>query len=173
MVLLLLEQGVAFGLQAGAMQARAEAGGTTDLPGVDAALRDLIASADPGIFPEPASLKGTANSISLLTTIPGPDGVRQRVDAVVFASDGRLKLRWTRHRHVAWLGPVPPAQDMTLLDGVRALVVDYAAPGHADWQPGWMAETLPALVRLRIGLASPAGHWPPIVAAPKLATLGQ
>ena len=173
LLIVLLDQGVAFGLRASAMQVRAEADGTADLPTVDTLLRSLVADADPGIFPEPASLKGTATTLSLLTAMTGADGRRERVDAVLFASGGQLRLRWTPHRHIASFDSGPPAQETTLLDGVSALRIDYAAPSHADWQPSWSGEALPALVRLRITFASAARHWPPIVAAPKLEALGQ
>lgn len=173
LLLVLLNQGVAFGLRASAMQVRAETDGTADLPTVDTVLRSLIAEADPGIFPEPASLKGTATTLSLLTAMTGADGTRERIDAVLFASGGQLRLRWTPHRHIARFDPAPPAQETTLLDGVSALRIDYVASGHAAWQSGWNGEALPALVRLRITFATAARHWPPIVAAPKLETLGQ
>ena len=173
LLLVALNHGVAFGLRASAMQVRAEADGTADLPAVDTVLRSLIAEADPGIFPEPASLKGTATTLSLLTAVTGPGGIRERVDAMLFASGGQLRLRWTPHRHVTRFDPPPLPQETTLLDGVSALHIDYAAPGHADWEPSWSGEALPALVRLQIVFATAARHWPPIVAAPKLETLGQ
>lgn len=173
MLLVLLNQGVAFGLRAAAMQRRADAGAAADMPAVDAALRRMIAAADPGIFPEPASLKGTARSLSLITEMPGPDGMRQRVDATVFASGGQLRLRWRPHRHVTWFANQPAAQEMTLLDGVSGLQFAFAAPGNAEWRASWTADTLPALVRVQITFERPKQHWPPILAAPLLEPLGQ
>jgi prepilin-type N-terminal cleavage/methylation domain-containing protein len=171
-VIVLMNQGVAFGLRATFMQDRVtERQG--DLDAVDRALRQLIGRADPGIFPEPATLRGSANAVTMVTELPAPPGEqRQRVAATVRAERGQLLLRWTPERHVARFGPAPRPQELVLLSGVSALQLAYFGGGSA-WAPSWTGDALPALVRIRIVFASPSRHWPPIVTAPRREALQQ
>lgn len=164
MLLVLLNQGVDFGLHATALQAHRQAR-SADLPAVDAALRRLIANADPGIYPEPSPFEGTGTSLVLLTLVPGPDGVPQPTDATLLVAAGQLRLRWTRHRHVERFGPAPPAQTLVLLDGVTAIQFDYFDRAKAVWQSVWQGDALPALVRLRLVFAQSDRHWPPLIVA--------
>ena len=165
-LIVLLNQGFGFGLRATAMQAGVkEKQGDLDM--VDRALRRLIARADPGQFPEPATLRGAASSVSLTTDLPvTTDGAPQRVAATLMAVDGQLRLRWTRLRHVESFGPAPPVQDTLVLDGVSALQLAYFPVGGSAWTSSWTADKLPALVRIQIAFAKPGRHWPPIITAP-------
>ncbi len=171
MLIVLLNQGVAFGLRATSMQNRTDER-QGDLETVDRAMRQLVGHADPGIFPEPASLRGTAGTLSLVTELPNPvDGQRERVEASIGLSGGQLRLHWRPRRHVAAFGPEPPARDLVLLTGVSAVRFAYASA--QGWASGWTGERLPALVRMTLEFSDKARHWPPIIAAPMREALEQ
>lgn len=163
MLLVLLNQGVGFGFRAAAMQTCEDAR-QGDLEAVDHALRGIIERADPGIYPEPATLKGGATTVQMITDIPSPAGGTQRVEAALLLVGDQLRLRWTERLHVIPIGPPPRPQELTLLSGVRALAIDYF--GLNGWQPGWTAQTLPALVRLKLVFRDEKRVWPTIIAAP-------
>ncbi len=164
-VLALLGQGVQFGLRATRLQAEAQDRGG-ELPAVDRALRRMVALADPGTYPEPATLHGTAQRLSLTTELPlRGDGQAQRADVTLSAEAGRLLLRWTPHRHAELYGGTPEVQEMVMLDGVERLELAYWASGA--WVPAWSADKLPALVRIRIVFPGATGRrWPPLLVEP-------
>lgn len=161
MLLVLLNQGVAFGLKAATLQTMQDTR-QGDLVAVDRALRRMLVQAAPAAPNAPANLLGTPTRLELVTDLPGPDGDR-RVDAAIFVQGTQLRLRWKPHRHVTNPAPVPP-QDTILLDGVTGLAADYF--GASGWQGAWTKPTLPALIRLRLVFADPKRHWPPLIAAP-------
>ena len=68
-VLVLLNQGMAFALRATELQAGIKER-RGDLETVDPTLRRLVALADPGLYPEPASLRGRATAMSMMTDLP-------------------------------------------------------------------------------------------------------
>jgi len=167
-LLTLLTQGVQFGLRAVQLQAgvRDRKG---DLEVVDHALRRMITLADPGVYPEPATLRGTAQTMSFITELPiFGDGQMLRADVALSTESGRLLLRWTPHRHVEPLGPRPRWQDVVVLDGVQRIEFAYRGPGASSaWASAWNADRLPALVRIRVVFADSAGRrWPPLLVAP-------
>ncbi len=168
LLLVLLTQGVRFGLQATQLQARAmDRNG--DLHAIDRALRRLVAQADPGIYPEPASMRGTSQAVSFVTELPRSlAGAVQRADVVLLAEGGRLLLRWTSHRHVLLTGSAPAWQDTVLLDGVERIELAYQPAGATGtWRPSWTAGKLPSLIRVRIVFGQDGGRrWPPILVAP-------
>lgn len=168
----LLDQGLGFAVRVTAMQGRMS-DGAADLPVVDAALRRLVANADPGVFPEPASMRGTNDTLAMVTQTVGADGVRRPVDAVLSASGGSVRLRLGVHRHVERFGPPAGGEDMVLLGGIDHLLIDYADGRTGAWRSSWAAETLPALVRIRLVFAGGVQRWPPIIIAPRLEALGQ
>ena len=133
-----------------------------DFEPVEQALRHLIERMDPGLFPEPPLVRGTATSFVFTTELPDSGtGGRIAADTRLGWEDGSLVLWWTPHgRGVPFLSPSPP-QRLVLLEQVSGLELAYRArgPGRA-WQNRWAEETLPGLVRLQI----PAR--PPIVARP-------
>lgn len=165
MVLALLTQGVQFGVRATRLQAEAQSR-TGDLPAVDRALRRMVALADPGTYPEPASLRGTSQRLSLTTELPlGGDGQMERADVTLSAEAGRLLLRWAPHRHAELYGAGPELQEMVMLDGVARLELAYWT--SSAWSAAWNADRLPALVRIRIVLSGATGrHWPPLLVEP-------
>lgn len=168
LILALLTQGVRFGLQATQLQAKAmDRNG--DLHAVDRALRRLIAQADPGVYPEPALLRGTAQDVALVTDLPvSVAGQVQRASLVLLAEGGRLLLRWTPHRHALLSGATPAWQDVVMLDGVERIELAYRSAGATGaWRASWNAEKLPVLVRIRIVFGQGSGRrWPPILVAP-------
>ena len=168
MVLTLLSQGVQFGMAATRLQsaARDRAG---DLHAIDRALRRIVALADPGIYPEPPTLRGSAGSLSLLTELPlhGP-GQAQRADAVLSTASGQLLLQWAPHRHADLFGVEPAWQTTVLLNGVERIELSYLSGGaRGRWSSTWAMEKLPALIRIVL-VFSPGSkrRWPPIIAAP-------
>ncbi len=165
MLLVLLNQGVSFGFRAAAMQTREDAR-QGDLAAVDHALRGMLEQADPGIYPEPATLKGTASVVEMITDIPSPAGDgTMRVAAALLVEGDQLRLRWTPRRHVTPIGPAPRPSELTLLSGVRGLGIEYF--GVTGWQDSWTAQTLPALIRLKLSFQDEKRHWPTIIAAPQ------
>ncbi len=164
-VLVLLTQGVQFGLRITRLQAEFK-DRNGDLVVVDHALRRMVALADPGTYPEPASLRGTAQRVAFTTELPlYGDGQTQRADVALSAEAGRLLLRWTPHRHAELYAGEPDTQETVVLDGVERLELAYWSAG--GWAAAWTADKLPVLVRIRI--VFPAGsrrRWPPLIVAP-------
>lgn len=165
MVLALLTQGVQFGVRATRLQAEAQ-NRTGDLPAVDRALRRMVALADPGTYPEPASLRGTSQRLSFTTELPlGGDGQTQRADVTLSAETGRLLLRWTPHRHAELYGAGPEVQETVMLEGVARLELAYWTSNA--WSAAWNADKLPALVQIRIVFSGATQrHWPPLLVGP-------
>ena len=168
LLLTLLVQGVQFGIEATRLHAAArEQNG--DFHAVDRALRRLVALADPGIYPEPATLRGSAESVSFLTELPlHGAGQMQRADVVLSAVAGQLVLRWAPHRHADLFGAAPAWRTTVLFDGVERIELAYqSVGGNRRWSAVWTAEKLPSLIR--IGVVFRPGskrRWPLIVAAP-------
>ena len=164
-LLVLLNQGVQFGLRTLQMQTDFK-DRQGDLETIDRALRQMVALADPGTYPEPASLRGAARVLTFTTELPvGAAGPRRLADVAVSVEAGRLLLRWTPRHHVQPFGAAPVPVETVLLDGVEAVEFTYWRAG--GWVSSWRADKLPALVR--IGLTFPPGsrrRWPPIVVAP-------
>lgn len=75
---------------------------------LDVALRRMIERMDPGVFPDPPQILGTANSLFFTTELPNPDtGGRIAADVRLEAADGSLLLRWTPHGRGVPFGPPP------------------------------------------------------------------
>ncbi len=169
LLFVLLSQGMQFGLHTVQLQA-ATRDREGDIDAVDRVLRRLVGSADPGLYPEPATLQGTATAMSFTTELPlyGAEQV-QPVDVVLSAEGGRLLLRWTPHRHVETFGPPLPPHTNVLLGGVDGLELSYwRQGGSGGWISQWeKEEKLPALVRIRLLFGRHGSrHWPPLIIAP-------
>lgn len=171
-VLVMLTQGVQFGLQAWRAQARAMAE-RGDLDTVDRTLHTLIARMDPGDASGETRIRGDANSLSFTTDLPLATGLhvtRQADVSLVVDGAHRLVLLWLPHFRV-WFGPPRVPERATLLEGVDRLAISYwqpASPGKpGGWLEAWTARDPPALVRIRIIFPprSPR-HWPDLVAQP-------
>ncbi len=167
-ILTLLTQGVQFGLRATQLQTGVR-DRTGDLEVADHALRRMITLADPGVYPEPATLRGTAQAMSFTTELPiYGGGQMQWADVALSAETGHLLLRWTPHRHVEPFGSRPAWQDVVMLERVQRIELAYRAPGASSaWSRTWSADRLPALVRIDVVFADGSGrHWPPLLVAP-------
>lgn len=170
-LILLLNQGVAFGLRANITQQRAETR-HGDLEAVDRAIRQLIAQAYPGTSQESVPFSGTASSLTLVSELPAAsDGRRQPVDARLFVANAALRLRWTPRRHVTLFGPQPAPQELVLLNGVSAL--QFAYFNGANFTTSWSGERLPVLVRVTLRFQDENRKWPPIEVAPAREALDQ
>ena len=163
LIIIMLSNGFLFGLDATRL---ATAERNNDRLAVDAALRHLIEAADPGTYPDPATLRGSADTLWLTTELPdGGSGAPQRADVVLSAAGGRLVLRWRPHRHAEWFGPGPGWSETVLADRVEHVAFVYrGAATDAPWSASWSAGHLPSLVRLAIEPAPGSReHWPPLV----------
>ena len=164
-LLVLLRQGVQFGVRITEMQAEAR-DRQGDLEAIDRALRRMVALADPGTYPEPPTMRGASRLLTFATELPtGGAGSRQNADVAISAEAGRLLLRWTPRRHVKPFGATPAPEEVVLLTGIDR--VEFAYRGEGAWTSSWRADKLPALIR--IAIVFPAGsrrRWPPIVVAP-------
>ncbi len=166
LVLVLLTQGMQFGTRAQDQQSaiRARKG---DLEAVDLALRRMIEAADPGHYPEPATLRGSPQSVSFTTELPLHGATQlQRADVTLSAEAGQLLMRWRPHRHVELFGPAPRAETVVLQDGVERIELGYQVTA-GGWVGTWSADRLPALVRLHLVFDPRSGRqWPTLLATP-------
>lgn len=165
-LLAVLNQGMRFGLQAfGGFQRGSEP--QADMEAVERTLRHMIERMDPGRYPEPPALRGTASDFLFTTELPDPDsGGVMTGDVRLEASGGHLLLFWTPHTHGMQFGAPPPVRRTALLDHVSGLEISYAAKGAAAWRAVWAEPALPGLVRLRIVRDDGIPPWPPIIARP-------
>lgn len=135
---------------------------------VDQALRRMIAQADPGVYPDPATLRGTTDALDMTTELPGSEGgPPQRADAVLSVVNGRLVLRWKLHRHAELFGAGPAWTTAILSEGVGRVEFAYQGGRSSVWAGTWSGDRLPALVRVSIVFVEHSGkRWPPIIVAP-------
>ncbi len=171
LVLVLLGQGVQFGLAAWRSQARiaAERG---DLDTVDRTLRTLVARMDPGGQAAEARVQGDGRSLAFTTDLPlAAVQLATRHADVSLSVDGahRLSLFWVTHFR-NWLGPARVPAQATLAEGVDRLEISYWQPPFGGKPGGWLARwdgrgDPPALIRFRLSFTDPRRHWPDIVTA--------
>jgi general secretion pathway protein J len=144
---------------------------TSELQGIDRALRLLLSGLDPG---RPPMVDGGSDKITLNTRLPSAvAGRRDAVVTLLVTRDHHLALRW--HYPVAAPGLGDPLEsELTLLDGVQSVRFAYhqagAAPGWADsWDPG----PAPDLVRVRLRFVDgDPRDWPDFVIAPVVGVPG-
>ena len=167
-VLVMLGQATQFGMRATAVQA-ADRGRQPDFEAADRVLRNLVAAADPGTYPEPGSLRGTETALAFTTTLPIAGGA-SRADVELLAASGGLSLRWRPHIHAELFGPALAVQARVLFEGVTAVRFAYMGRdvgGKDVWQPVWKGDALPTLVRVSLTFPDGSGRrWPPIIATP-------
>ena len=167
LLLVMLGQGVLVGTRATAVHHRIVQA-QLDIAPVEHALRQMIERMDPGVYPQPPAILGTARALAFTTELPdAATGGMMVADVRLDAAEGSLLLWWTPHgRGVPFAAP-PAPQRTVLLEHVAGLELDYAAKGAgAAWQAGWNPPSLPGLVRMRLVPAQGTRAWPPIIARP-------
>lgn len=171
-LLLALNQGTRFGVQAWTAQARAVAA-TGDLDAVDRTVRGLIERMNPGGVAGLASkVEGDDRRLSFTSLLPEASaGLRTPEADVTLTVDAakRFVLLWKTHYRNA-LADRPPTRT-ELLDRVERLDISYWTTSETGaggrWEAAWSKQELPALVRIRIVFPKgDARAWPDIVAAP-------
>ncbi len=172
LLMVALGGGVDFGLRSWQGQSRV-IDRSADLQSCDAAIRRLVAQADPGLDVPRADLAGDAHRLSLTTRLPDGAGGQRAVNvALGVDATHRLVLTWSPAPSARRLTPAPRAQQDILLNDVARLDVSYEGPG--GWGQEWSGTTLPTLVRLRLEFADGSRRsWPDIVAAPTRETVPQ
>jgi prepilin-type N-terminal cleavage/methylation domain-containing protein len=164
LILVMLGQGIRLGLRGTAAFDR---GVQTqrDMVPVEQALRGMLERADPGVYPNPPLVAGTAHTFVFTTDLPDPaTGATQRADVRLEAAGGQLLLWWTPHSHGLPFGPPPAPEREVLLDGVSRLDIAYAArTAPSAWLTAWTYKVLPGMVRLTIVGATGQEAWPPVV----------
>jgi general secretion pathway protein J len=165
-----LNQGVRYGVRAWELQARL-ANRHVDLDAVDVALRQMLATADPGNGNEGAPFTATQDRLQLVVSLP--DGAAalssRRVNATLLVDAAhRLVLRWRPWLHAEQLAPPAALTETELLRGVSRLDLAFWQR-RGGWVGEWHALNLPALIRIRIVFPpNDPRHWPDLVAAPAL-----
>jgi general secretion pathway protein J len=163
-VVVMLAQGFRFGT---VLLGRA-GGHEGDTLAIERAFDHLVEQADPGVYPQPATLRGTADTLTVTTMLPAGDAALPiRADAVLLALHGRLLLRWRAHAHVEWFGTAPGWSDTVIAEGVdHVRFAYYPRTGGPAWSSAWTDERLPALVRMTLVMAgAKAAQPPPMIAA--------
>lgn len=167
LLLVMLGQGLQAGTRASGIHHRIVQAQLEIVP-VERALRRMIERMDPGVYPEPPAVRGTASALAFTTELPdAATGGTMVADVRLEAAGGLLLLWWTPHgRGVPFAAP-PAPQRTVLLEQVARLELDYAPNGAgAAWQSGWNLPALPGLVRLRLVAAQANRSWPPILVRP-------
>jgi general secretion pathway protein J len=171
LLLVLLTQGVQFGLLAWRSQARLAAA-NGDLNEIDLTLRHLIGAMDPGRGDEDyPTLLAKRDTMTFVTDLPGAEGTNRapHVAAKLFVDPRhRLVLLWQPRPAVGGPNQPPAWQETELLRGIAGIELAIWRP-NGGWSETWQAGDLPAMVRIRLAFAnSAAQHWPDIVIAPRL-----
>jgi prepilin-type N-terminal cleavage/methylation domain-containing protein len=164
LILVMITQGVHVGLR-GADSFYRAVQMQSDMEPVERALRQMIERMDPGMYPDPPQVRGSASAIVFTTELPDPTtGGTLTADVRLQADDGRMVLWWTPHTGgIPFNAPPPPRREI-LLDGVARLDISYAAKGAgAIWLSSWSRPAVPGLVRLRVIPQAGARAWPPII----------
>jgi general secretion pathway protein J len=176
MLLLVLGQGMQFGLQAWRGQTRAAAW-PQEAETLDRTLRRLVTrSLSAEEMQQGLPIQGGPTTLVVIARLPRPQG------GPPMPTEARLQLDGT-HRLMLFLLPrwnvrpvTPPViEPMVLAERVERIEFAYwqeAEGGGGAWLRAWPGPGVPALVRIH--LVFPPGdprHWPDIVAAPAMAPL--
>lgn len=163
-ILVMITQGLHVGLR-GADSFHRAVRMQSDMEPVERALRHMIERMDPGMYPEPPAVRGSASALAFTTELPDPatDGTLT-ADVRLEVDDGRLVLWWTPHtRGIPFNTPPPPRREV-LLEQVARLDLSYAAiMAGSTWLSRWTRPALPGLVRLVVVPAVGGQAWPPII----------
>ena len=169
LLLVILTQGVHFGLLATQSEARI-GGENAGLQEIDVALRHLIEATDPGSDEQDQpSLLGRRNTMTLLTELTGDQRNTGPVEATLFV-DGqhRLMLRWRPLPRASHVERPQPVNETELQCCVSRMELSFWQP-TGGWVGGWQSSDLPAMVRIHLVLSNHRLRaWPDIVIAPRL-----
>jgi hypothetical protein len=167
-VLLMLDQGIRIAVNGTNVFHRAIEM-QSDLDPVERALRRLIERMDPGMYPDPPLVRGTAHAIVFTTELPDQTNVGSvTADVRLEAVGGELTLWWTPHTRGIPFATPPPPHRMVLARYIAGLDIAYAAIGTgATWLSSWTQPAMPGLVRLRLLPAEGAPAWPTVIARPR------
>ena len=137
-----------------------------DIAAAELTLRHMVERMDPGVWPEPPQIRGSATTIAFSTELPDPStGGVIAADVRLEASRDALVLLWTPRGHGVPFGPPPPPHLVSLLGHVARLELAYAPRGAGPvWRDRWTEEALPGLVRIRLIPSKAGAAWPPIIA---------
>jgi prepilin-type N-terminal cleavage/methylation domain-containing protein len=166
LVLLVLTQGVHFGLLATQSEARI-GGENAGLQEVDLTLRHLIEAADPGSDEQDQPpLLGRRNTMTLLTDVPGLTGGTTVEATLLVDNRHRLMLRW--RALPAGDQQERPVNEAELQCCVSRMELSYWQPA-GSWAGLWQSSDLPAMVRIHLVFSNRRLRtWPDIVVAPRL-----
>jgi prepilin-type N-terminal cleavage/methylation domain-containing protein len=167
-VLLMLDQGIRIAVNGtNAFHRAIET--PSDMEPVERALRRMIERMDPGMYPDPPVVRGTAHAIVFTTELPDPaNGGTLTADVRLETANGMLILWWTPHTRGVPFATPPPPHRMELARSVAGLDIAYAAIGTgAAWLSSWTQPAMPGLIRLRLLSADGASFWPTVVARPR------
>ena len=164
---LMLGQGVQVGARATAIYHRIVHAQQEVLP-VETALRHMIERMDPGLYPQPPAIRGSASALAFTSELPDPaTGATMVADIRLQAEGGRLMLWWMPHGRGLPFGAPPAPTGTVLLERVARVEFAYAPKdAGAAWQSDWTSPALPGLVRVRLVPAPGGRAWPPIVVRP-------
>ena len=171
MLLVMMTQGVQFGLAAS--RAQTQRAVTDDgIDAVDLVLRHLIEAMDVGSETEQRlPLLASRDRMTFVTEMPNSGGgpVTRQIQATVLVdSRHRLVMRWQPFVRASPLHPAPPPVETELLGGVSHLDLAFWRRS-GGWANGWRFSDLPAMVRVRLVFTDAnRPHWPDIVVAPRL-----
>ena len=85
---------------------------------------------------------------------------------------GDLVVRWRQLDQTGEADTTPPPEERILIEGVARLEIAYFGGSLADQEPGWwqqwqQQQSLPTLIRLRVGFPEgDARSWPELLVAP-------
>jgi general secretion pathway protein J len=173
-----LTQGVRTGLNLWNAQTRRDAT-ITQLDATARVLRNVLMSIPilpagaSGAAPVAVGFKGEPNHLSFVGELPTGLGATQRADIAIEVRRGRVVMVWVPHHHEAPGGPPPAPTETELISNVDDLRFAYwgttSPTSAAAWLTQWDGPVLPALVRIKLGLAKgDPRHWPDLIVAPSL-----
>jgi general secretion pathway protein J len=126
-----------------------------------------------GTAPLAIGFKGEPTRITFVGELPTGIGGRQRADIAIEIKLGRVVMAWVPHHHETPVGPPPAPTETELISNVDDLQFAYWGKTNPNSAPAWLTQwdgpALPALVRIRLGLAKgDPRHWPDLIVAPPL-----
>lgn len=166
LLLVMLSQGIQFGVQATRSEARI-AGENAGLQDIDLALRHLIEATDPGSDgSDQPPLLASHNAMALLTELPS--GSQPVAATLLVDAQHRLVLRWQPVANASRTARPQPLNEVVLLRNVALMELSFWQQ-PTGWVGQWGSATLPAMVRIHLVLNDHRlRKWPDIVVAPRL-----